>query len=368
MSELPLPASNWRATAPLFERLRLASAHSGLLTVAHATLLFLILSAAFFALLGKPPLAVLEGVLQGSLGSGFALSETLVRASPILLCALASALPARLGLISVGAEGQLALGAITGTGFVLLCGERFGVLSLPLLLLCGALGGAAWGAVAGWLRAQLRVNETISTLLLNYIAPPLVDYLVFGPWKDPASLGWPATLTFPDAARFAGYFGTRVHFGLLLGLLLVLGGHVLLCRTRWGLELDLLRENPTLAARAGLGFAGAALVVLSLGGALAGMAGVIEASALEGRLQGGVGAGAGYAGFLVAFLARGRLLRILPLTLVVAALVAGGDNLQLSFDLPSSVVFVLQGLLFAAALIAGAKSHAAQATRSVEPR
>lgn len=338
-----------------------------LVSAVKAAALFLLSSVVFFRLLGKPPGAVLWALLQGSFGSGFALSETLVRASPILLCALATALPARLGLISVGAEGQLVLGAITGTGFVLL-GAKIGFATMPVLLLCGALGGAAWGAIAGWLRARLRVNETISTLLLNYVAPPLVDYLVYGPWKDPTSLGWPATVVFPDAARLSGYFGTRLHLGLALGLLLVVGFHVLLSRSRWGVELDLLRESPPLAARAGLQFAPAVLGMLAVGGALAGVAGIIEASALEGRLQAGVGSGAGYAGFLVAFLARGHLLRLVPLTVLVAGLVAGGDNLQLAFDLPSSIVFVLQGLLFVAALVVGSASNSRSGLRVSEVR
>ena len=337
--------------------------YAGVVTVARAAILFVAASALFFRLLGKPPLAVLWGLVEGALGNGFALSETLVRAAPILLCALATALPARVGLISVGAEGQLVVGAITGTGFALF-GGHWGVAGLPLLLLFGALGGAAWGGLAGWLRARLGVNETISTLLLNYIAPPLVDYLVYGAWKDPSSLGWPATRLFPDSLRLVGYLGTRLHAGLLLGLLAIAAMHVLVSRTRFGVKLDLLRESPMLAARAGLSFAPTALGMLVLGGAMAGTAGIIEASALEGRLQAGVGSGAGYAGFLVAFLARGNLLQIVPLALVVAALVAGGDNLQLSFALPSSVVYVLQGLLFAAALIAGAERNPARPTEA----
>jgi general nucleoside transport system permease protein len=337
--------------------------YTGIFTVARAAILFVAASSLFFLLLGKSPTAVLWGLVEGALGNGFALSETLVRAAPILLCALATALPARVGLISVGAEGQLVLGAITGTGFALF-GGNWGAAGWPLLLLFGALGGAAWGGLAGWLRARLGVNETISTLLLNYIAPPLIDYLVYGPWKDPASLGWPATRLFPDSLRLTGYLGTRLHGGLLLGLLAIVAMHALVSSTRFGVKLDLLRESPMLAARAGLAFAPAALGMLALGGAMAGTAGIIEASALEGRLQAGVGSGAGYAGFLVAFLARGSLLRIVPLALVVAALVAGGDNLQLSFDLPSSVAHVLQGLLFAAALIAGAERNPARSTEA----
>jgi simple sugar transport system permease protein len=329
--------------------------------VAGATLLFWVLASGFFLLVGRKPLEMFGLMLAGSFGSGYALSETLVKMAPVLLCALATVLPARLGLISVGAEGQLAAGALVGTAFVLGAGDVAGPLTLPLMLLAGAAGGAVWSLLAGVLRASLRVNETICTLLLNYIAPLFVDYLVYGPWKDPASLGWPSTHAFPIAARLPTLFGTRVHGGLLLGLGLVVLAHVALSRTRWGYQLDLLRDGPSLARRAGLRFGVAVLVTMALAGACAGMAGVAEASALEGRLQAGVGAGAGYSGFLVAWLARGRVVSLVPLALLVAALAASGDNLQLAADLPSATTYVMQGLLFASALIAAGKKEGAPA-------
>lgn len=316
-----------------------------------AGLLFLGLASLFFLALGQQPLPLLASMFSGAFGSGFALSETLVKATPILLCAIATAIPARLGLISVGAEGQLFLGGIAGTALVLALGDRAGALTLPAVLLAAAAGGALYGALAGALRAWLRANETISTLLLNYVAPLLVDYLVYGPWKDPESLGWPATKAFPDAARLPSYFDTRLHLGLFIALALLAATYVVVTRTRHGLALELLRESPVLAERARLRFPHAVVITLALGGAVAGLSGFIEASVVEGRLQSGVGAGAGYAGFLVAFLARGNLLALLPLSVIVAALAAAGDNLQLAFDLPSSVVLVLQGLLFAAALV-----------------
>jgi general nucleoside transport system permease protein len=332
---------------------------SGLLTAG----VFVALASAFFFAIRRPPLQLFGAMLEGSFGSGFALSETLVKASPIALCALAAALPARLGLISVGAEGQLFVGAIFGTGFVLSFGESFGAFTLPAMLGSAALGGALYAGLAGLLRVHLRANETISTLLLNYISPLLVDYLVYGPWKDPASLGWPATVSFPDGARLPTYFETRLHLGLPLAIGLVLAAHALCQRTRFGVALDLLRESPPLAARAGLRTGRATVWVLALGGAAAGLAGIAEASVIEGRLQSGLGAGAGYSGFLVAFLGRSNLAAVLPLSLLVAALVAAGDNLQLQFGLPSSVIFVLQGLLFVAALMA--QSSRASSTERV---
>lgn len=316
--------------------------------------LFAALATLFFLLIGRNPGPLFLAIVEGSFGGGYALSETLVKATPILLCALATALPARLGLISVGAEGQLSVGALAGTAFVLHASAAWGVLTLPVMLLVAAAGGAAWGALAGALRGYLGVNETITTLLLNYIAPSLVDYLVYGAWKDPHSLGWPATVAFAPAARLPTFFGTRVHLGLFLGAALALAVHLLVGRTRWGFYLDVLRNSPALAARARLRFAPAVVLVMAAGAACAGLAGMAEASVIEGRLQSGVGAGAGYSGFLVAWLARGHLLRLVPLSILVGGLIASGDNLQLSADLPSSTALVLQGLLFAAALVAGA--------------
>jgi general nucleoside transport system permease protein len=187
--------------------------------------------------------------------------------------------------------------------------------------------------------------------------------VIYGPWKDPASLGWPATVTFPDGARLATYFGTRVHAGVALGALALVAAHFVLERGRIGRELALLREGPLLARRAGLSFARTAVGLMAAGGAAAGIAGIIEVSVIEGRLQAGIATGAGYAGFLVAFLARGNLLAVLPLGVAVAGLGAAGDNLQLTLDLPSSIVHVLEGLLFASALVArgGARSRGVEA-------
>lgn len=356
MSASPTSPSTWtarvvRQDAPGW-RVLSDSARAQLKTAGLAAALFVALATALFVLLGKAPWPLFMAMLDGAVGSGFALSETLVKASPILLCALATALPARLGLVSVGAEGQLVIGAITGTAFVLAVGEGLGPLTIPLMLACGALGGAAYAALAGVLRARLQAHETITTLLLNYAAPSFVAYVVYGPWKDPASLGWPATISFPDAARLPTYFDTRLHAGLFVGLALVALAQLLLRRTRWGFGLTLLRASPLLAARAGLSFRRSVVVVMALAGAAAGIAGIVEASVIEGRLQLGVGAGAGYSGFLVAWLARGSLARLVGLSFLIAALIAAGDNLQLFADLPSAIVYLLQGLLFAAALVA----------------
>lgn len=313
----------------------------------------LLLAGLFFVIVGRNPFSTLWIVVTAAVGDGYAISETLVKATPILLCALATALPARMGLITVGAEGQLYFGALLGTGFVLANMSASAAWLLPGMLVVAAAAGALYALLPALLKARLQVNETISTLLLNYVAALLVTWVVYGPWKNPASQGWPATADFPDAAKLPTFFDSRVHLGLWIGVALAVLLHALLTRTRWGLTLDVLRSNPRAALAAGLDWKRNVFITMALGGALAGVAGICETSAIQGRLQASISNGAGFSGFLVAWLARNDCLRIVPLSLLVGALLASGDGLQMLAQLPSSVALVLQGLLFAGVLLVG---------------
>jgi len=322
---------------------------------------FIALSALFFGLIGREPIAMLGAIAEASVGSGYALGESVLRATPILLCALATLTPARVGQMSVGAEGQLYFGALTGTGVVLAFPQAPSVVLMPALLAAGAAGGALWALLPALLRVAARVNETISTLLLNYVAALLVTWLVYGPWKNPHSQGWPATIDFPDAARLPTLWDSRVHAGLLLALAVLL--HGLFTRTRWGLVLDILRSNPRAGQQAGLSLARQIVLTMLIGGALAGLAGIAETSAVQGRLQADLSNGAGLSGFLVAWLARGNVLRAIALALLVGALLAAGDGLQMSAGVPSSATLVVQGLLFVAVLGVGGWRARAMASR-----
>lgn len=336
---LPTPFDRWRASAGF--------------SVAVAALGFFILGSIFFLMVGQPPLATFAAMIKGAFGDGYSLSETLVKVSPILLCATAASLPARLGLISVGGEGQFYLGAMVGTGVVLAFPGAPAWALMPGMFLAAGLGGASWALIPGMLKARLNVNETITTLLLNYVASLLVDFLVYGPWKDPHNLGWPATVSFPAAAKLPGFFGTRAHLGIVIGVAASLLLHLLTARTRWGMSLRLLRSNRKVAEGIGLSFGKQALLVVCMGGMLAGIAGICETSAIQGRLQSGISNGMGFTGFLAAWMAGQDFLRILPLSLLLGGLLASADSLQMIAGLPSSASLVLQGLLFACVLAAG---------------
>lgn len=318
-----------------------------------AAFAFVVLAAIFLVAIGQPPLRTLAAMIDYGFGDAYSLSESLVKATPILLCALAVILPARLGLISVGAEGQLYFGALTGTAVVVAWPAASIWLLLPAMVTAGLAGGALWGGLAGLLRAKANVNETISTLLLNYIATLLVSFMVYGAWKDPGNLGWPATIAFPPAASVPRLFDTRVHAGFVVAVVAALVLHLFVVRSRWGLALAVLAGNRRVGGMVGLDFTRQALIVMALGGAIAGFAGICETSAVQGRLQPGISVGYGLTGFLVAWLAGQNFLRAVPLAVLVGGMISAGDALQLYSKIPSASATVLQGLLFAAALAIG---------------
>jgi general nucleoside transport system permease protein len=311
---------------------------------------FLTAAAIFLLAIGQPPLTTLWQMVLYAFGDSYSISESLVKATPILLCALAVVLPARLGLITVGGEGQLYFGALTGTWIVVSFPTAPMSVLMPAMLVAGAFGGAFWSGLPGLLRARCHVNETVSTLLMNYVAVLLVNYVIYGAWKDPTSLGWPATIPFPKAATVPSVFGTRAHAGLIVGIVAAVILHIAVTYTRWGIALRVLAGNRKVAAMVGFDFAWQTLVVMAIGGALAGFAGICETSAIQGRLQAGISVGYGLTGFLVAWLSGQHFLRAVPIAILIGGLIAAGDALQLYSKIPSASATILQGLLFVAAL------------------
>ncbi len=326
----------------------------GTLTAVSATLAFFLSSALFFAFLGRPPFPLIGELLKGAFGSWYGLSETLVKSSPILLCALATALPARLGLLTVGASGQFYLGAWMGTGMLLAAATSGGFGLFLAVFAAACCGGALWSLIPGFLKARLEVNETLSTLLLNYVAALLVDWVVYGSWRDPANLGWPATKSFPDDVKLPVLIpGSRLHAGLVLAVALAIVLHIVLTKSRWGLSLRILKSNRALGVGTGLPWAANVALVMGLGGALAGLAGMIEVTMIHGRLQSGIALNFGLTGFLVAWMSGQHMLRIIPLAVVMGALMSASDALQLYAQLPESTAIVLQALLFCSVLVTG---------------
>lgn len=294
---------------------------------------------------GRSPLDTYVGILRGAFGDWFAITETLVAATPILICGLSVAIAAQVGLTNIGAEGQLYMGAVGATFVALNAGNGSPGVVLPAMALAACALGAAWAGIAGVLRARLGVNETILTLLLNYVALLLVEFLIHGPWQDPASFSWPQTAAFPPAAILPTLPRSRVHLGLGMALVVAAALFAVLFMTRVGAVMRVIAANPRAASHVHDPIAAYLLVAMVLSGAVAALAGMSQVSAIEGRLRAGLSAGYGYSGFLAAWLARHHPLAILPAALLMGALTSGGDSLQLGQRLPFATVNILEGVI-----------------------
>jgi general nucleoside transport system permease protein len=304
---------------------------------------------AAFALLlfgfGKNPVRAYADIFSSTLGSGYGFSETLVKVAPLILTALAVAVPSRIWLINVGGEGQLFIGALCATWGALNLAHWPAPLLLTAMAVLGFAGGGAWAAVAGVLRARGWASETITTLLLNYVAILLVQYFVFGPWRDPEGVNYPQTAAFVEGAILPTFAGSRVHAGLVLAIVAVLVFAFVVTRTRWGLELRAIGGNAEAAGRLGIPVARYTVMLMLLGGGLAGLAGMAEVSAIQGRLRPSLSPGYGYTGFLISWMAGGHPVGIVAAAFVLAIIAAGGDILQMTQALPGSVVNILMAVL-----------------------
>lgn len=294
---------------------------------------------------GVPPLEAYAEMIVESLGSGYGISETLTKATPLILCGLGVSLAFRMRLWNIGAEGQLHMGAIGATWVALFSGLQSSWLLLPGMLVAGGLCGGLWAAVPGWLKARWNVNEIILTLLLNYVALALLAFLVYGPWKDPQGFNFPLTAQFPQEARLESWFNTRLHTGFAIALGLVALMTLLLERTPWGYEVRVMGDNPEAARYAGMPTGRMIVLVLGLSGAFAGVAGCVEVAGLQYRLQEGISPGYGFTAIIVAWLARRSALGVLLVSVVMGAVFVGSESLQISWQLPMAFVSLFQGLI-----------------------
>ncbi|MGR6836422.1 ABC transporter permease [Syntrophomonas erecta] len=296
----------------------------------------------FLALSGLDAGETYFRMFKGAFGSSYAISETIVKAIPLMLAGLAVSLAFRMKLWNIGAEGQLYMGAFAASGVALALGDLSSPLLLGLMLLAGFIGGALWGFIPGVLRAYWQVNETITSLMLNYVAISWVNYLVFGPWKDPQSMGFPLTPRFTPAAYLPTLGHSRVHMGLVLAIIIALLFYLVLQYTRWGYELKVSGESQAAARYAGMNVARNIVMVMLISGGIAGITGMIEVSGITHRLQQGFSPGYGYTGIIVAWLARLNPFAIILVAFLFGALLVGGFGVQ-TFGIPFSTVQILQG-------------------------
>jgi ABC-type uncharacterized transport system permease subunit len=311
----------------------------------------LLVFGAFMLAIGRNPIAIYQQMWRGSFGTWFSFQNTLLRAAPLMLTALATALPGRLGLVVLGGEGAMVVGGLCAAVTGLAVSSHGPMFVASSMLVAGAVAGGIWIAIGGMLRAYRGVNETIATLLLNYVAIALLNHFVEGVLRDPASLNKPSTAPIGDQNMIGSIPGLDVHWGLAFGLGACLIGWFLMDRTLFGFSARVVGGNVRTALLNGLPVARLIVLTTFLGGLCAGVAGALEVAAIHGTANASLVTGYGYTGVLVAFIARQNPLAVIPVSIVIGGIGASGGLLQRGFDLPDATVNVLQGILFISILL-----------------
>ena len=339
---------------------------AGRLAVAYAAAF--VLFGAFVLTKGANPFHVYADMWRATILDTTSLGQVLVKASPLILAGLAVAVPARAGLVNVGGEGQIVMGAIAAAGLGLALDHTLsGPMMLVVMALGAAVAGAAWAGLAVVLRLTVRVNEAITTLLLNYVAIDLLLYLIYQPWKDRHGSGQPATRALAEGARLPLIGTSRVHAGIVLALIATAVIFALLRWTSWGFRLRVVGGNPEAARRAGLPVSALLLSAMLVGGALAGLGGMVHFAGAEFKLRSGMTLNFGYIAFLASWLARHDPVKVAGAALLLAAIAIAGDSLQVDSALPAAAVNVLMGLVLVAVMGRGRGLRPARSAATSPP-
>lgn len=331
-----------------FERRADAPASVQLLALAVSLALALATIAVLFYFLGVNPVFAYQRILRGAFGSLYGLSETVTKAIPLMLTGVGLSLAFRARVYNIGAEGQLLMGAIVGSGLALRYGDLPSWALLPAMFLGGFLGGALWACIPAVLKARFRVDEVLTSLMLVYVASDAVNYLVYGPWKGPEEWGFPYSSKFSASAQLPRLLDTRIHYPtLLLAIVLAILVYLLIERTKTGYEIRVFGENPAAGRFAGMEQWKVVLLVMALSGGLAGLAGVGEVAGIHYRLRypAGISPGYGFTAIIVAWLARLNPLASLVSAFLLGGLLVGGDAIQVALGLPAATIYVFNGLI-----------------------
>lgn len=308
-----------------------------------AILLALFFSAVLILLLDLKPLEVYAAMVKGAFGTAYRLRETIIKAIPLIITSLGIAIAFKMQFWNIGGEGQIAMGAFAASWVAL----NYSQLPQPFLLLTmmgfSMVGGGVWALIPAYFRAQWRTNETIVTLMMNYIAMKWITYLQYGPWKDPRSLGFPKIANFSDNAILPKVLG--VHAGWIITLILIAFVYIFLNHSKKGFEIAVLGESENTAQYAGVNIKRTIITAIFLSGGLCGLTGMIQASAVSNTLSVEVPAGIGYTAIITSWLANLNPLIILLVSLLFAALLQGGAFIQTAFGIPQSAALLLQGMI-----------------------
>lgn len=306
----------------------------------------LVVGSILFLMLGISPAQAMYVFFIEPLMTSYGWSELAVKAGPLILIALGLAVGFRAKLFNIGAEGQLIMGAIFGGGIALLFHEQAGWWILPLMIFMGAIGGALWGAIPALLKTHFNAEETLTTLMMNYVALFVLLYLVNGPWRDSEGMNFPQTVMFSESATLPMILeGTRVNASIFIIAVAVLLFWLFMCKSMTAFKLEVSGQAPLAAKYAGFSSSKAIWLSLVISGMMAGIAGICEVAGPIGQLNPSLSPGYGYAAIIVAYLGRLNPIGIVLSGSLMALIYLGGEMAQMQLQLPVAITGIFQGLL-----------------------
>jgi simple sugar transport system permease protein len=308
-----------------------------------AIILALLVASIFLAAMGFSPLKIFEGMLKGSFGSSYRIKQTIIRAIPLVITAVGISVAFKMQFWNIGGEGQILMGAF-GAALVAL---NVNGLPKPILLLLMALSaiifGALWALISGVLKVYFNTNETITTLMLNYVALKFITLLQYDMWRDKKAMNFPKIANFSKDAILPKIF--NVNAGWVIALIVVFSFYIIMKKSKLGYEISVLGESQNTAKYAGISINKTILIAIFISGALCGLVGFIQASAVSGTLSIEVTGGAGNTAIIVAWLSNLNSIIILLVSLLFAGLIEGGSYIQTAFGIPNAAASVIQALI-----------------------
>lgn len=295
------------------------------------------------------PLSVYYKLIFGTFKNLYWISELILKATPLIMCSLAVSMALKVGFWNIGVEGQFCIGAWSAGGVALYYGNLPSYLLLPMMTIIGVVCGCLWIAIPSVLKISLKVNEIITTLLMNYIAILWLNYFVYGSWKGQS--GFPYTEIFGDTASLPNLLGQRAHIGIFFALIVSFVIFFILKKTKFGYKIRVVGENIKAAKYGGINANLVILIVALISGGIAGLAGMTDIAGIHHRLHPNILLGYGYTGIIIAWLSKNDPLKIIFISLFFAILAVGGDIIQVD-QVPNAIVKILQSLIFFSMLVA----------------
>lgn len=308
-----------------------------------AILLSLVFAGLILIIFGLNPLEIFRTIIEGAVGSEMRIKQTIIKAVPLVITSLGILVAFKMKFWNIGGEGQIMMGAFAASYVALFLPEMPKALTLILMAIAAVIGGGIWAFIPAIFKAKMGTNETIFTLMMNYVAIKFVTYLQYQAWMDPAAKGFPKIAPFPEQALLPHVFG--VHGGWIIAILCVGFVYFFMNYTKKGYEIAVVGESVETARYAGMNINRIIIISMIISGGLCGLAGMIQSSAVEKTLSVGISGGYGFTAIITAWLGRLNAIAVLFVCIIFAVLIQGGAYIQIALNVPSAVADVVQGII-----------------------